>query len=115
MEAAREAAQEWLALLDADKYEATWEAAAPSFQSGLTAEQWAERVRRAHSTLDSLRSRSLVEARYTTSLPNPNLQKGKYVVAQYRTVYGETNTIETLVLSHEQGEWGVVAYYVKPE
>lgn len=115
VEAAKQSAQEWLALLDADKYEATWEAAAPSFQANLTAEQWAKQLQKAHRTLDSLRSRSLVEARYTTSIPNPNAPDGEYVIAQYRATYGEANTIETLVLIREKGEWGVIGYRVQPE
>jgi len=70
VEAAKEAAQEWFALLDADKYKATWEEGATLIKSKTTAEQWAAQIRQAHMALDSLRSRSLVTARYTKGIPN---------------------------------------------
>ncbi|MCS3939677.1 hypothetical protein GGP84_002310 [Salinibacter ruber] len=112
VEAAKEAAQEWFVLLDADKYEATWEEAATFFKSKVTAEQWAAQVRRAHAALDSLRSRSLVAARYTKSVPNA--PEGEYVVAQYRSMYGEKETVETTYLKKDDGTWRVAGYYVKP-
>lgn len=114
VEAAKQTAQEWLALLDADKYKATWKASAPSFKAGMTAEQWAERLRQAHSTLDTLTSRTLVTARHTTSLPNPNAPDGEYAVVQYRATYGARDVSETMLLSFEDGEWGHVGYYVRP-
>jgi hypothetical protein len=112
VEAAKEAAQEWFALLDADKYEATWEEAATFFKSKVTAEQWAAQVRRAHAALDSLRARSLVAARYTKSVPNA--PEGEYVVAQYRSMYGKKETVETTYLKKDAGTWRVAGYYVKP-
>jgi len=112
VEAAKEAAQEWLVLLDADDYEATWEEAATLFKSKVTAEQWAAQVRQAHSSLDSLRSRSLAAARYTTSLPN--VPEGEYVVAQYKSIYGEKETVETMYVKKDDGTWRVAGYFVKP-
>lgn len=115
VEAAKQAAQEWLALLDADEYEATWEASAPSFKAGMSADDWAGRLRQAHSTLDTLTSRTLVAARHTTSLPNPNAPEGEYAVVQYRATYGARDMSETILLSFEDNEWGHVGYYVRPQ
>ncbi|WP_263787705.1 DUF4019 domain-containing protein [Salinibacter grassmerensis] len=112
VEAAKEAAQEWLALLDADKYKATWEESAALIKSQMTAEQWAAQIRQAHTTLDSLRSRSLVAARYTTSMPNA--PEGEYVMAQYETSYGDKETVETVPLKKDDGTWRVAGYFVKP-
>lgn len=112
VEAAKQAAQEWLALLDADKYEPTWAEASSLFKSKLTAEQWEARVKQAHSTLDSLQSRSLVSARYTTSFPN--VPEGEYVAAQYRSLYGDKETVETVILKKDQDEWRMAGYFVKP-
>lgn len=115
VEAARQSAQEWLALVDAGKYEATWREAGASLRAGVpTAEQWAKQVRRVHSKLDSLRNRSLVAARYTTSLSDPNAPEGEYVVVQYRSQFGEELRAETVILSREEDEWGVIGYFVKP-
>ena len=112
VDSAKQSAQEWLTLLDADEYEATWEEAATFFKSKVTAEQWTAQVRQAHSSLDSLRSRSLVAARYTSSLPNA--PEGEYVVAQYKSMYGEKETVETMYMKKDDGTWRVAGYFVKP-
>lgn len=115
VEEAKQAAQKWLALLDADKLEATWREAASSFRAQIpTAEQWASQVRQAHSSLDSLRDRSLAAARYTTSLPNPNVPEGEYVVTQYRARYGTKTFAETVILTRDEKAWKVVGYFIKP-
>jgi hypothetical protein len=113
VDAAKQAAQEWLALIDANKYEASWSEAASIFTSQVTAEQWAAQVQQAHSQLDSLQSRSLIAARYTESLPN--LPKGDYVVTQYRATYGSQKTVETITLTKEQDTWRVAGYFIRPE
>lgn len=112
VEAAKQAAQKWLALLDADEYEATWSEASSYFKSKLSAEQWTARVKQAHGSLDSLRSRSLAAARYTTSFPNA--PTGKYVVVQYEATYGSKKTVETVILKKESDRWGVAGYFIKP-
>lgn len=112
VEAAKQAVQEWFALLDADKYEATWSEASSYLKSKLNAEQWTARVKQAHSTLDSLRSRSLVAARYTNSIPNA--PEGEYVIAQYEATYGAKDAVETVSLKKDPDEWRVAGYFVKP-
>lgn len=113
VEAAKQAAQEWLALLDANDYEATWTEAASLFKSQITTEQWIKQIQQAHSSLDALQSRSVVAARYAESLPN--VPEGEYVVVQYRTVYGDKRTIETMTLTKDGDAWRTAGYFVKPE
>jgi len=115
VEAATEAAQEWLALFDAEKYEATWSEASTFFQSKIGKEQWVMRIEQTKTrqpVLDSLRSRSRVAARYTTSLPNA--PDGEYVVVQYRATYAEEEFIETMTLTKEEEDWRVAGYVTKP-
>lgn len=110
--AAKEAAQEWLALLDADEYEATWEDAASFFKSKLSAEQWRQRIEQAHASLGELQSRSLVAARHTTSVPNA--PEGEYVISQYRATYSDKETVETVSLKKEQDTWRIAGYFIRP-
>jgi len=111
--AAKKAAAEWLELLDANDYQATWEQAANLLKSQVTADQWASQIQQVHAQLDTLQSRSLIAARYTTSLPN--VPEGEYVVAQYRAQYGGQNTVETATLTKEGDAWRVAGYFVRPE
>ena len=115
VEAATEAAQEWLALFDAEKYEATWSTASSFFQSKIGKEQWVTRIeqtKKRQPVLDSLRSRSQVAARYTTSLPNA--PDGEYVMIQYRATYGDEEFIETMTLTKDGDDWRVAGYFTKP-
>lgn len=113
VEAAKAAAAEWIELLDANDYQATWEQAASLLQSQVTADQWANQVRQVHSQLGTLQDRSLIAARYTTSLPN--VPEGEYVVAQYRAQYGSQTVIETATLMKDGEAWRVAGYFVRPE
>lgn len=113
VEAATQAAQEWLMLLDAGELEATWSEASEALQSQVTAEQWTAQIRQVQSQLDALQERALTNSRYTTSLPNA--PEGEYVVLQYRTTYGTTNTTETLAMRKENDAWRVAGYFVRPE
>jgi len=115
VEAAREAAQEWLALFGDEKYEETWSEASSFFKSKIGKEQWVMRIKQTKTrrpVLDSLRSRSEVAARYTTSLPNA--PDGEYVVVQYRATYADQEFIETMTLTKEGEDWRVAGYVTKP-
>jgi len=113
VEAAKQSAQGWLALVDAGDYETSWEDAAKLLKSQITAEQWAARVEQVHSQLGTFQERSLIAARYTTSLPN--VPDGEYVVAQYRAQYGDTTVVETATLMKEDDAWRIAGYFVRPE
>jgi len=111
--AAKEAAAEWIELLDAKDYQATWEQAASLLKSQVSADQWASQIQQAHSQLGAMQERSLIAARYTTSLPN--VPEGEYVVAQYRAQYGNQTVIETATLTKDGDAWRVAGYFVRPE
>lgn len=112
--AATEAARSWLEVLDADEFRKTWEMASPTFKKQVSGEQWADKVRQAHASLgiDSLRSRTVEDARYRSSVPNA--PEGEYVIAQFRATYDQQETTETVTLRREEDGWRVVGYYIKP-
>jgi hypothetical protein len=115
VEVAKQAAQEWLDLFDARELEATWEEASSYFKSQISAEQWVARIKQTRTrqpVLDSLRSRSLVAARYTTSLPKA--PDGEYVVVQYEGTYADESWAETVTLKKDPDGWRVAGYFMKP-
>lgn len=112
VESAKEEARAWFQLLDADKYVATWETASPLFKSGISAEQWAARLKGVHGPLGSMKERTLVAARYTTTLPRA--PKGEYVVAQYRAAYPGREVVETITLKKGPEGWKMAKFLVKP-
>ena len=122
-EEAEAAASEWLALVDAGAYEASYSEAASFFQAQLTAEQWARMAEQGRDQLNlkAFDSRTLIAARYTDSPPDktqmselPGQTPTEYVAVQYRADYGKT-VIETVTLMQDGGEWRVVGYYIRPE
>lgn len=122
-EEAQEAATEWLALVDAKKYEASWSEAAGFFKTQITAEQWAQIVEQGQRQLNlgSFNGRTLIAARYTDSPPEqPQMSElsgqapEEYVAIQYRADYGKM-VIETIKLTREEGAWRVIGYHIRPE
>ena len=71
-----------------------------------------EQSRRQRPVLDSLRSRSLVAARYTTSLPKA--PDGEYVVVQYRSTYADEQWAETVTLKKDPDGWRVAGHFLQP-
>lgn len=113
VDAAKQVAQEWLALIDANKYQQSWSEAASILTSQVTAEQWAAQIQQVHGQLGAKESRALIAARYTDSLPN--MPKGDYVIAQYEATYGGKATVETLTLMKDQDAWRVAGYFIRPQ
>lgn len=115
VERAKQISQEWLTLFDAEKYDSTWVEASSYFKSKISKEQWAmqiQQTRMQRPVLDSLRSRSLVAARYTTSLPKA--PDGEYVVVQYEATYADEQWVETVTLKKDPDAWRVAGYFTKP-
>lgn len=84
-------------------------------QSKIGAEQWAARITQSKErrpVLDSLQSRSVAAARYTTSLPDA--PDGEYVVIQYKATYADEQWVDMVTLKRESGEWKVAGYVTKP-
>jgi opacity protein-like surface antigen len=116
VDAAKQAAQDWLAVFDAGRYDSTWTMASAFFKSKISQEQWVARIkqgRRQRPVLDSLRSRSLAAARYTTSLPKA--PDGAYVVVQYRATYADEQWVETVTLTKDPDGWRVAGYFTRPK
>jgi len=113
VDAAKQAAAAWLDLVDAGAYETSWEEAVSLLKSQITADQWATRIQSVHDQLGAFDERSLIAARYTTSLPN--VPEGEYVIAQYRAQYGDTTVVETATLMKEDEAWRIAGYFVRPE
>lgn len=111
---AQQAAQSWLALTDAGKYAQSWDAASPSFKSALTRQKWAEALNSVRSPLGKAKSRKLLTAKYSDSLPNA--PKGEYVVVQYETAFTQQGAlVETVVLTKDRdGRWRTAGYFIKP-
>ena len=106
-------AEAWLALLDAESYETTWEEAASIFKNAVPKEEWIRSVKAVMEPLGPVEERTLEQSRYTTELRGA--PDGQYVVLVYRTRFAyKKESLETVTpMLDKDGTWRVSGYYIK--
>jgi hypothetical protein len=111
--AAVTAAEQWLALVDEEKYAESWQEAAAFFKRALTQAQWEQSMRAFRQPLGKLRSRSVKSAAFRTALPGA--PDGEYVVIQFTSSYEHKEAaVETVTpMLDPDGVWRVSGYYIK--
>jgi hypothetical protein len=108
-----DAANAWLALVDAGKYEDSWTAAAGYFKKSVTKEQWAGAAQAARQPLGALVSRKV--STHTAATTLPGAPDGHYVVIQYDSVFAnKKSAVETVTpMLEPDGTWHVSGYFIK--
>lgn len=107
------AANSWLEVVDAQRYEDSWEQACAYFKGVVPKEQWLTQVAGVRGPLGSVLSREVASAEYTTQLPGA--PDGEYVVIQFRTKFqNKATAIETVTpMRDPDGVYRVSGYYVR--
>lgn len=107
-------ATDWLALLDAGKYEQCWKQTSPSFQSSIRKDKWESQLGHSRHLLGKIRTRKLVNAIYTNKLPGA--EDGDYVVVTFISAFERLGSgIETVIPQLQpDGNWKISGYGVKP-
>lgn len=112
IQAATQAADNWLLLADAGKHAEGWLQGAGALRAAVTQQQWNDAVSAARAPFGALKSRQLASANYTRKLPGA--PEGEYVVLQYRTEFASRSGVETVVPMREaDGSWKVSGYFIK--
>ena len=108
-----DAANTWLALVDAGKYGDSWTSAAALFKNAVTKEQWTAQARAARQPLGALVSRKVSTRTAATSLPGA--PDGHYVVIQYESIFAnKKSAVETVTpMLEPDGTWHVSGYFIK--
>jgi hypothetical protein len=111
-DAAIEAADSWLALVDAGDYEASWRASSKLMRDAVSAADWAATAGAVRRPLGKLISREVRSATLTNTLPGA--PDGEYVVIQYDAVFeNKQAAVETVTPMQEDGAWRVSGYYIR--
>jgi len=112
-QAAIAAAQQWLALVDAGRYDQSWKQAAEYFRNAVSKTDWRDSMRTERAPLGRLKSRKILRADYRTSLPGA--PDGEYVVIQFATSFeNKQAAVETVTPQLEKdGRWRVSGYYIR--
>jgi len=112
---ATQAAESWLALVDAGQYSQSWDQASSFFQDKITKEEWEQTLNSVRTPLGKVESRQFKAAQYQTNLPGA--PDGKYVVIRYRTKFANAGPmLETVTPTLDKdGTWRVSGYFIKPQ
>ena len=112
-QAAVGAAQAWLALVDAGKYDAAWADAAPLLKDAIAAAPFAEATAAARRPFGALVGRKVLAATFAASLPGA--PDGEYVVIQFETRFEKkAAAVETVTpMRAADGRWRVSGYFVR--
>ena len=110
--AARMAAEQWLALLDAGEYGKAWDGCAQLFRQRVTRQQWVESLPPTRSAFGVLKERRSEVATYKTSLPGA--PDGEYVTVRFGTKFEKKEDAEELLtLIFEDGAWRPTGYFIR--
>jgi len=111
--AAVAAAEQWLAMVDAGKYAASWQEAAGLFRGAVAQDQWVHSLQAVRKPLGRLMSRKVQSKTYTTALPGA--PDGEYVVIRFDTAFvNKAGALETVTpMMDKDGTWRVSGYYIK--
>jgi DNA-binding CsgD family transcriptional regulator len=102
------AARDWLALVDAGKWNESWTATAQSFRSLNTVGAWQSASEKARVPLGQVLSRTLVSEQDIPAPPHG------YRTVRFRTDFtNKRGAIETVSLDRENGGWKIVGIYVE--
>ncbi|MXO97282.1 DUF4019 domain-containing protein [Erythrobacter aquimaris] len=106
------AARNWVRLIDDGDYAESWAQAGPTFKSAVTAETWAAKAAPVREPLGALVSRTVETVSAHSALPGA--PDGQLMIITFATDFAEaSSTTETVVMSLEEGRWGVVGYFIK--
>jgi len=107
------AAEEWLTMVDAGAYDASWDSAAAYFKEAVTPENWAASLKAFREPLGTLISRRVKVSEHRTSLPGA--PDGEYVVIQFVTSFeNKESTVETVTpMKDPDGQWRVSGYFIR--
>jgi hypothetical protein len=111
--AALAAAEGWLGLLDAGKYEESWRAAAPLFQLNVPKEQWTFAAMGARGPLGRLKERKRHSTTWAESLPGA--PDGVYLVVEFQSAFAQkAAAVERVTMARTApGEWRAAGYFIR--
>lgn len=96
-------ARQWLALLDAGRWDESYRLTGTAFQKLNTLEVWTSASEHARAPLGAMVARTLIGQE---NLPAPPFG---YEVVKFRTRFvGKADTVETVTLERENGSWRIV-------
>lgn len=106
------AANSWVSLVDAKRWNDSWAAAGTLFKSQMPQPRWASTIQPVRDPLGAVSSRMVKSVTKSKSLPGA--PDGEYEVVQFQTSFANKGAAtETVVLSHDASGWKVDGYFIR--
>lgn len=111
-QAAIDAAQKWLSLVDGGQYSESWEQSAEYFRNVISKDKWEQAMKAVRVPLGAQMSRVVKSKQYTTSVPGA--PDGQYVVIQFTTSFkNKESATETVTpMLEKDGSWRISGYFI---
>jgi hypothetical protein len=103
--------QKWLALLDDQKYEESWNQAGSMFRDEVKQDQWVAVLKRLREPMGPQISRTTARVDFVKTLRGA--PDGDYAIIHFTTSFqNKSGVTERLTLVKEDGRWQVAAYAI---
>jgi len=112
-EAAQAAADQFFALVDADRFAESWQICAPLLKERVTEQQWLDQLGRTRAVAGPLVERRATEITYSTAAKDS--PEGEYILIIYHTSFKarpDASEHLTVTLGADQ-VWRVAGYFIK--
>lgn len=107
-----DAALSWLAHVDSQDYNMSWQASDPVVHSQVNAEQWQKAVQPVRASLGNIIDRKLHSLQVSTSMPG--LPDGEYALLVISSVFeNKAESFETVPMSKSTGQWKPMGYFIR--
>jgi hypothetical protein len=110
--AAADAANQWLALVDAGEYGASWDASATLFQRSIGRPEWEQSLTQVRAPLGKVAARSISQFEHLNEVPNA--PRGSYITIHYETSFdNRPSTVERVSAVEAENGWQVSGYFIQ--
>lgn len=112
IEQATPAAQDFLGLVDAGKFAASWQSSAALMKERVTEQEWVEKLNKARTLSGELVAREQKSASYSTEAKDS--PDGEYIMLIYTSRFQKADEVEEYVTVMRDGEsWKVAGYFMQ--
>lgn len=104
------AARGYLALIDNEQYEKTWEQGGSALKTMTNRFVWINTLKVLNQTLAISSARELEGFGFSTQI-DARVPPGSYVLVQFKSQSGKVTTTEKVVMQEEHGAWKLIGYF----
>lgn len=108
---AEAAALSYLAMIDNNEFDKTWDLSGPALRAQSNKFAWTSMLKMARKTFAVGSRRELDGFGFSTRIDS-NAPVGDYVLVQFKGTSGRVTTTEKVVMQKDQGTWKIVGYFV---